>query len=73
VPSATALNSRYLLGSSLSVDAHLGKKYRGLGIAAVVVRQLMFTYAPALQALFDIDPSRSGVAVAFEWRTMNSK
>src|SRR5215472_10591417 len=31
VPSATALNSRYLLGSSLSVDAHLGKKYRGLG------------------------------------------
>jgi magnesium-transporting ATPase (P-type) len=46
------LNSRYLLDSSLSFTAHLGNKYLPLGIAAVVVLQLIFTYAPPLQALF---------------------
>jgi magnesium-transporting ATPase (P-type) len=46
------LNSRYLLDSSLSVRAHLGNKYLPLGIGAVVVLQLLFTYAPPLQYLF---------------------
>jgi magnesium-transporting ATPase (P-type) len=47
------LNSRYLLDSSLSLKAHLGNKYLPLGIGAVIILQLLFTYAPALQALFD--------------------
>ncbi len=47
------LNSRYLLDSSLSLKAHLGNKYLPLGIGAVVILQLLFTYAPPLQALFD--------------------
>src|SRR5262249_46785581 len=47
------LNSRYLLDSSLSSTAHLGNKYLPLGIGAVVVLQLLFTYAPPLQRLFD--------------------
>ena len=47
------LNSRYLLDSSLSIKAHLGNKYLPLGIGAVVILQLLFTYAPPLQALFD--------------------
>jgi magnesium-transporting ATPase (P-type) len=47
------LNSRYLLDSSLSFKAHLGNKYLPLGIGAVVVLQLLFTYAPLLQRLFD--------------------
>jgi magnesium-transporting ATPase (P-type) len=46
------LNSRYLLDSSLSLEAHLGNKYLPLGIGAVVVLQLLFTYAPPLQAVF---------------------
>jgi magnesium-transporting ATPase (P-type) len=46
------LNSRYLLDSSLSFRAHLGNKYLPLGIGAVVVLQLLFTYAPPLQYLF---------------------
>ncbi len=47
------LNSRYLLDSSLSFTAHLGNKYLPLGIGAVVILQLLFTYAPPLQYLFD--------------------
>src|SRR5262249_28117266 len=46
------LNSRYLLDSSLSFTAHLGNRYLPLGIAAVVILQLLFTYAPPLQAMF---------------------
>jgi magnesium-transporting ATPase (P-type) len=46
------LNSRYLLDSSLSLRAHLGNKYLPLGVAAVVILQLIFTYAPPLQAMF---------------------
>ncbi len=46
------LNSRYKLDSSLSLRAHLGNSYLPLGIGAVVVLQLLFTYAPPLQALF---------------------
>jgi magnesium-transporting ATPase (P-type) len=47
------LNSRYLIDSALSFKAHLGNKYLPLGIGAVIILQLLFTYAPPLQALFD--------------------
>ncbi|MCC3245066.1 HAD-IC family P-type ATPase [Methylocystis sp. WRRC1] len=46
------LNSRFKTDSSLSIAAHLGNRYLPLGIAAVVVLQLLFTYAPPLQSLF---------------------
>jgi len=46
------LNSRYLLDSSFSLAAHLGNKYLPLGIGAVVILQVLFTYAPPLQAMF---------------------
>jgi magnesium-transporting ATPase (P-type) len=49
------LNSRYKLDSALSLRAHLGNPYLLLGIGAVVVLQLLFTYAPPLQALFDTE------------------
>jgi len=49
------LNSRYLLDSSLPLKAHLGNKYLPLGIGAVVILQLVFTYAPPLQRLFDTE------------------
>lgn len=49
------LNSRYLLDSSLSVRAHMGNPYLWYGIAAVVVLQLLFTYAPPLHAVFDTE------------------
>src|SRR5262249_30543781 len=46
------LNSRYLLDSSLSLSAHLGNKYLPVGIGAVVLLQLLFTYAPPFKAIF---------------------
>jgi magnesium-transporting ATPase (P-type) len=46
------LNSRFLLDSSLSIKGHLGNRYLPMGIGAVVLLQLLFTYAPPLQALF---------------------
>ena len=46
------LNSRFLLDSSLSIKAHLGNKILPMGIGAVVVLQLLFIYAPPLQAVF---------------------
>ena len=46
------LNSRYLLDSSFSLTAHMGNKYLPLGIGAVVILQLLFTYAPPFQVLF---------------------
>jgi magnesium-transporting ATPase (P-type) len=49
------LNSRYLLDGSLSLKAHLGNKYLPLGIGVVVLLQLLFTYAPPLQGLFDTE------------------
>jgi len=49
------LNSRYKLDSSLSLVAHLGNRYLALGIGAVIVLQLLFTYAPPLQELFETE------------------
>jgi len=46
------LNSRYLLDSSFSLTAHMGNKYLPLGIGAVLILQLLFTYAPPFQAMF---------------------
>jgi hypothetical protein len=46
------LNSRYLLDSSLSLKAHMGNKYLPLGIAAVILLQLVFTYTTPFQAMF---------------------
>jgi magnesium-transporting ATPase (P-type) len=46
------LNSRYLLDSSLSLGAHSGNPYLWYGIGAVVVLQLLFTYAPPFHAIF---------------------
>jgi magnesium-transporting ATPase (P-type) len=46
------LNSRFKLDSSLSLKAHRGNRYLPLGVGAVVVLQLLFTYAPPLQDLF---------------------
>jgi magnesium-transporting ATPase (P-type) len=50
------LNSRYKLDSSVSLTAHLGNRYLAVGIGAVVVLQLLFTYARPLQYLFETDP-----------------
>ena len=46
------LNSRYLVDSSLSLAAHLGNRHLPMGIGAVVILQLLFTYAPPMQRLF---------------------
>jgi magnesium-transporting ATPase (P-type) len=46
------LNSRYLLDSSLSLKAHMSNKYLPLGIVAVVILQLLFTYTTPFQAMF---------------------
>jgi magnesium-transporting ATPase (P-type) len=49
------LNSRYLHASSLSLRAHTGNPYVWYGIAAVVVLQILFTYAPPFHAVFDTE------------------
>jgi magnesium-transporting ATPase (P-type) len=49
------LNSRYKLDSSLSLTAHLGNRYLAIGIGAVIVLQILFTYAPPLQELFETE------------------
>jgi magnesium-transporting ATPase (P-type) len=49
------LNSRYKLDSSLSLKAHLGNKYLLIGIAAVAVLQLLFTYTLPFQDLFETE------------------
>jgi magnesium-transporting ATPase (P-type) len=55
------LNSRYLIDSSLSLRAHLGNRYLLAGIGAVVVLQLLFTYAWPLQRIFGTEaiPARA--------------
>jgi magnesium-transporting ATPase (P-type) len=50
------LNSRFKIDSSLSLEAHKGNYYLPMGIGAVVVLQLLFTYAPPFQAIFDTAP-----------------
>ena len=49
------LNSRYKLDSSLSLKAHLGNKYLATGVGAVAILQLLFTYAPPFQTLFETE------------------
>jgi magnesium-transporting ATPase (P-type) len=49
------LNSRYKLDSSLSLTAHLGNKYLAMGIGAVVILQILFTYTPPFQELFETE------------------
>ena len=49
------LNSRYLIDSSVSIKAHLENKVLPMGIGAVIVLQLMFTYLPPLQRIFDTE------------------
>jgi magnesium-transporting ATPase (P-type) len=49
------LNSRYLIDSSVSIKAHLENKYLPLGIGAVVVLQLMFTYLAPFQLIFETE------------------
>ena len=46
------MNSRYLFDSSLSLKAHMGNKYLPLGIVALVILQLLFTYTAPFQAMF---------------------
>ncbi|WP_027577961.1 HAD-IC family P-type ATPase [Bradyrhizobium sp. Ai1a-2] len=46
------LNSRYLLDSSFDFKAHMGNPHLPLGIIAVVILQLIFTYTPPFQAMF---------------------
>jgi magnesium-transporting ATPase (P-type) len=55
------LSCRYKLDSSLSLRAHLGNPYLPLGIGAVVLLQLLFTYAPPLQALFETEAMPLGL------------
>jgi magnesium-transporting ATPase (P-type) len=50
------LNSRFKIGSSLSLAAHKGNRYLLMGIGAVAVLQLLFTYAPPLQVVFGTAP-----------------
>jgi magnesium-transporting ATPase (P-type) len=47
------LNSRYKFDSSLFLTAHLGNRYLLLGIGAVIILQLLFTYARPFQELFE--------------------
>ena len=49
------LNSRFKVDSSLSPMAHLGNRYLPMGIGAVVVLQLLYTYAPPLQRVFETE------------------
>jgi magnesium-transporting ATPase (P-type) len=49
------LNSRYLIDSSVSIRPHLENRYLPIGIGAVIVLQLMFTYLPSLQRIFETE------------------
>ena len=48
------LNSRYKTDSSLSFAAYTGNRYLPLGVAAVALLQLVFTYAPPFQRMFGV-------------------
>lgn len=58
------LNSRYEIGSSLSLKAHLDNKYLPLGIGAVVILQLLFTYATTAGPLRNCSHSTPHLALA---------
>ena len=49
------LNSRFKINSSLSPLAHLGNRYLPMGVGAVIVLQLLYTYAPPLQSVFETE------------------
>jgi hypothetical protein len=49
------LNSRFKFDSSLSLKAHLGNPYLPVGIGVVLILQLLYTYAPPFQALFETE------------------
>src|SRR5580698_8251393 len=55
------LNSRFKIDSSLSPMDDLGNKYLPMGIGAVVVLQLLYTYAPPLQSVFETEALPLGV------------
>jgi magnesium-transporting ATPase (P-type) len=55
------LNSRFKIDSSLSPLAHLGNPYLPAGIVAVIVLQLLYTYAPPLQYVFETEAVPLGV------------
>jgi magnesium-transporting ATPase (P-type) len=55
------LNSRFKIDSSLSPMAHLGNRYLPMGIGAVIVLQLLYTYAPPLQRVFETEAIPLGV------------
>ena len=55
------LNSRFKINSSLSPFAHLGNRYLPMGIGAVIVLQLLYTYAPPLQYVFETEALPLGV------------
>jgi magnesium-transporting ATPase (P-type) len=55
------LNSRFKIDSSLSPMAHLGNRYLPMGIGAVIVLQLLYTYAAPLQSVFETEALPLGV------------
>jgi magnesium-transporting ATPase (P-type) len=55
------LNSRFKIDSSRSPFAHLGNRYLPMGIGAVIVLQLLYTYAPPLQSVFETEALPLGV------------
>ena len=55
------LISRFKMSSSLSPMAHLGNRYLPMGIGAVIVLQLLYTYAPPLQSVFETEALPFGV------------
>jgi hypothetical protein len=55
------LNSRFKIDSSLSPFAHLGNRYLPMGVGAVIVLQLLYTYAPPLQSVFETEALPLGV------------
>jgi magnesium-transporting ATPase (P-type) len=49
------LNSRYLIDSSVSIKAHLENKWLPIGLGAVFLLQVMFTYLPPFQHIFETE------------------
>lgn len=54
-------NSRYLLASVLSWEGLFGNRYVLMAVAALVVLQLLFTYAPSFQLLFGTAAMSAGL------------